>query len=95
MDAKKLMEQYNEGKRDFRGVDLFRASLAALDLDGANMEDAVLKQANLTGSCLRNVHLGQANLSNAKRNLAPADDLNILKLGEDRLTGFRSEIGCG
>jgi hypothetical protein len=66
----KVIEEYKDGKRDFRGanlrgVDLRRANLRGADLRGANLSGADLGEADLRWADLRSADLGGANLRKA------------------------------
>jgi uncharacterized protein YjbI with pentapeptide repeats len=85
MDAKELLAQYNQGKRDFSGIDLAEcqligtalpdiilrgAFLNVANLSSTNMSRADLSQAQLNVGRLTGVNLTQANLSGCKLNVA-------------------------
>lgn len=85
MDAKELLAQYTQGRRDFSGIDLGECQLIGTDLPGiilrgaqlnvanfssANLSQADLSQAQLNVSRLTGVNLSQANLSGSKLNVA-------------------------
>jgi uncharacterized protein YjbI with pentapeptide repeats len=85
MDAKELLAQYNQGERDFSGIDLGEcqligttlpdiilrgADLNVANLSSANLSRADLSQAQLNVSRLTGVNLTQANLSGCKLNVA-------------------------
>jgi hypothetical protein len=57
MDAEELLELYEEGERDFQGldlenIDLSGADLSGADLSGADLSGADLNLANLTGTII-------------------------------------------
>ena len=65
-----LLENYSQGKKDFRKMDLAKAplmnvSLKGISLDDSNLRKADLSKANLSNSNLVRVNLSLANLSNA------------------------------
>ena len=57
LTAEDLVRQYKEGVRDFSGVNLFRAKLAGVELEGIILLDAYLIGADLSRTSLRNANL--------------------------------------
>ena len=102
MDAKQLISEYNEGRRDFsnadlRGADLREANLREADLRGANLSGATLRaadlrEANLRGADLRAADLREANLRGADLREA---DLSGADLSEADLSGAIGRFATG
>ena len=80
MDVEELRQRYNDGERDFSGIELrdvdlrgihlsnvifHKAKLINVDLSKSNLSKADLSEADLTGSNLNDAELEAANLSNA------------------------------
>jgi uncharacterized protein YjbI with pentapeptide repeats len=77
--AEQLLEQYNQGDRNFEGSDLDGANLSGLALKEINLSRASLRKADLTGADLSSALLFQADLSTAI--------LNRVDLSRANLTG--------
>ena len=65
-----MLESYAKGEKDFEGIQLRKAPLMSVrlqgvKLDGSNLRKADLSKANLSHSSLKEVNLGMANLSKA------------------------------
>ena len=80
MDVEELRQRYNDGERDFSGIELrdvdlsgihlsyvifHKAKLINVDLSKSNLSKADLSEADLTGSNLNDAELEAANLRNA------------------------------
>ncbi len=61
-----LATLYQQGTRDFRGIDLHGADLSGLSLGGINLQGANLAQANLSHTDLRHANLQDVNFDQAK-----------------------------
>ncbi|MEE3719133.1 pentapeptide repeat-containing protein [Tumidithrix elongata RA019] len=89
----KLLEQYKNGRRDFKQVNLADATLNGVNLSGINLSNSVLErvdlhQADLSGANLYGVTLAKADLRGANltsANLTDAD-LTEANLREANLT---------
>lgn len=93
MDQDELIQQYNDGERDFSGVDLPQAKLSQADLpeinlSGANLQGADLKRANLQDADLSWAELHDADLSSAS---LINTDLSYAKLRNANLSGANLE----
>jgi uncharacterized protein YjbI with pentapeptide repeats len=82
MTAAEFLRRYNEGERDFRGVNLKRAKLEGaklekVNLKGANLKGASLKGADLFGAYLEGVDLRLANLKRADLGYAHLEGANL------------------
>lgn len=65
MDTKTLIKLYQQGKKDFSGINLADADLSYAYLRGINLANACLTNANLVGTNLTSANLTSVNLSNA------------------------------
>jgi uncharacterized protein YjbI with pentapeptide repeats len=70
LSADELQQNYTQGRRDFRGVNLSDQILSRVDLGGADLSEAklhktVLERANLTRVNLSGADLSEANLRRA------------------------------
>lgn len=66
MDSQTLIKLYQQGKKDFSGINLADADLSYAYLRGINLANVCLTNANLTGINLTSANLTGANLSNTK-----------------------------
>ena len=57
MDKEEFLRRYNEGERDFSGIELTDVDLSEADLSGSNLFEANLKRANLRNTILTNTNL--------------------------------------
>lgn len=57
MEAKELLEKYNNEERDFREANLSKANLSEANLNGANLRGADLRWADLSGANLRGANI--------------------------------------
>ncbi len=93
--AEEFWKRYNEGERDFTGINLAEANLMGavlyemIDLSGANLSKANLKGANLRNAKLIGANLNQANLSQVTLIGANLKGANIQ--GADFQHGFYDE----
>ena len=89
MTRDKILKQYAEGVRDFRGANLSGADLSGADLREADLCEAGLREANLSMADLRGANLSVADLS--RTNLSGADlrgaDLREADLRRANLSG--------
>jgi hypothetical protein len=60
MQASKIIELYNAGKRDFRGLDLSGQSLRKQDLAGADFSRTNIKGTNFEGARLKSAKFREA-----------------------------------
>jgi uncharacterized protein YjbI with pentapeptide repeats len=60
MTGKELLEQYQQGKRNFAGADLQNADLWGANLQHANLRGADLQNADLWGANLLGADLQNA-----------------------------------
>jgi uncharacterized protein YjbI with pentapeptide repeats len=65
MNREEFLEQYNKGKRDFRGVDLSGVNLGHITLDDVNLEGATLREVKFRLSTLNNIIFRNADLDGA------------------------------
>ena len=72
-----VVEQYNEGRRDFRWETLRRAYLYNANLSGANLRAVDMRGANLSGANLSGADLQEANLSGANLSWANLIGANL------------------
>jgi uncharacterized protein YjbI with pentapeptide repeats len=89
MDAEELLALYEEGERDFQGVDLsgadlsdanlVRADLGDANLNEANLVRADLSGSNLSGTDLTDADLSGTNLSNADLSGTDLSDANLVR----------------
>ena len=86
MTGEELIREYENGRRDFKGVNLKDADLEGANLEGVDLERANLYQANLQWAKLERVNLQHANLKRA--NLVIAD------LYQANLTGANIDFSC-
>ena len=82
MAPEQLLNQYAEGERDFRGLNLSYQILSGVDLSGADLSGAkldrtVLERANLTKVNLSKADLTGANLRRAELILANLRGANL------------------
>jgi uncharacterized protein YjbI with pentapeptide repeats len=87
MTAQELLERYQQGERNFSGIDLQDASLQNIslrhsdllgaNLRGANLYHADLRGTNLSGADLWRADLRQANLQGAILHNADLRDTNM------------------
>lgn len=76
MEVSQLLREYEEGEREFTGVDLEGADLSGVILIGVNLSGANLMGANLSraflsrvkfnGACLHRVNLSYAKMNEAQ-----------------------------
>ena len=57
MDKEEFLRRYNEGERDFSGINLTDVDLSGADLSGSNLSKADLQEANLINAILTNTNL--------------------------------------
>ncbi len=77
MDSERLVKLYQEGRRDFSGINLADVDLSYAYLRGINLSNACLTNANLTGINLTSANLTGINLSNAKITSAYLGDSDL------------------
>ncbi len=65
IDAQEFLNLYTIGERDFKGVDLSKAILKAVDLSIVDLSQSILSNAVLDRVNLKGAILNQVNLSNA------------------------------
>lgn len=89
MQARELLERYQQGERDFSHIDLSGTSLSGANLrdidltganlTGANLSWAFLNRAKLTGACLRRADLRSLSLNSADLTQANLSGANLGK----------------
>lgn len=84
MNRHELLKRYNQGERDFSGVDLSGENLSDLDLRDINLSGARLTRANLSRS-----NLSRSNLTYAK--LSGNETFEIMMLLDVNLTYAKLE----
>lgn len=72
MDIQELTQLYNNGKREFQGLNLPEANLMSINLSGCDLSSAILSVSNLSGANLEGI-----NLSYAKLNVARLSGANL------------------
>jgi uncharacterized protein YjbI with pentapeptide repeats len=77
MDVQEFIRLYQEGKRDFKGIDLSGADLSSANLTDAILSGADLSSANLTDAILTNVGLTEADLIDADLTGANLTDIDL------------------
>jgi|GEM_PF-909929 len=87
MNPTELKEQYNAGKRDFRGINLINAFLPAIELSEAD-----LRGANLSGTWLSGARLNKANLCGSDLTGAELSDVELRGAFYDRNTRFSEDF---
>ena len=80
MESLEVLTSYQNGERDFSGVDLSEVilsniNLSFVDLSQSNLKSSILQNTNLRGADLSNSNLVKANLENA--DLTGADLRNV------------------
>ena len=92
ISAEEFLQRYEDGERDFTGINLAGVNLSGKSLIRVNFNLANLQEANLSLTDMNNAELSQANLSGAnltKANLQSAKllqaNLNKTKLNEANL----------
>jgi uncharacterized protein YjbI with pentapeptide repeats len=68
MKASKVLQQYAQGQRDFRGVNLSGLSFKAQNLSGADFSGADIRSTNFQGAMLQGTHFvrAKAGLQNSR-----------------------------
>ncbi|MGB3532895.1 MAG: pentapeptide repeat-containing protein [Microcoleaceae cyanobacterium] len=76
-----IVKKYQDGERNFTGINLNEANLSRIKLTHANLSDASLSVANLSSA-----DLSQANLSRANLNVARLSSTNLTQAILNRAT---------
>lgn len=77
MDSQTLIKLYEQGRRDFSGINLADVDLSYAYLRGINLANACLTNANLVGVNLTSANLTGINLNNAKITSAYLGDADL------------------
>ncbi|MGA9379246.1 MAG: pentapeptide repeat-containing protein, partial [Phormidium sp.] len=94
VSAEDFLQRYNEGERDFTGINLAGVDLSGksftIDYD-CNLSNANLSEANLSGSCLVFVNLEGANFTGANLSRASLKNLSGANLTNANLSEAKLE----
>ena len=74
-----LVKKYQEGERDFTGINLNEANLSQMNLSQANLSDASLQVTNLSSADLTQANLSRANLNVARLSHANLTDATLIR----------------
>ncbi|MDQ2098085.1 MAG: pentapeptide repeat-containing protein [Tychonema bourrellyi B0820] len=79
ISAEEFLQRYNQGERDFMGVNLAGVNLSGKSLGGVNLSSANLCGAELSKAYLLGANLSEANLSHANLHKANLESSNLDK----------------
>lgn len=72
-----MLDRYQQGERDFSGIDLYQVDLSRVKVPGIILKDANLTGCNLGASDLRRADLSGANLSQANLEFTDLQGANL------------------
>jgi len=79
ISAEEFLQRYQEGERDFTGINLAGVNLTGKSLSQVNLSSANLSSAELSGTNLHGANLSEANLCHANLHKANLNSANLRK----------------
>jgi uncharacterized protein YjbI with pentapeptide repeats/stress response protein SCP2 len=79
ISAEEFLQRYQEGERDFTGINLTGVNLTGKSLSQVNLSSANLSGAELSGTNLHGANLSEANLCHANLHKANLNSANLRK----------------
>ena len=79
ISAEEFLQRYQEGERDFTGINLAGVNLTGKSLSQVNLSSANLSGAELSGTNLHGANLSEANLCHANLHKANLNSANLRK----------------
>ena len=93
LKAKRLLKQYKEGERNFRGARLEGIELDGANLSGIKLNGAILRKSSFRGACLAGATLRGANLYKADLRGADLRKANLREANLDAADLRGADLG--